>query len=64
MGVDEAKLGAMLAQSVVDVLVNRKPISSIPVKIDPDPTICINEGMMKSLGLKFPDAILKRAVFY
>ncbi len=64
MGVDEAKLGAMLAQSVVDVLVNRKPISSVPVKMDPDPTICINEGMMKSLGLKFPDAILKKAVFY
>jgi putative tryptophan/tyrosine transport system substrate-binding protein len=64
MGVDEAKLGAMLAESVVDVIVNRKPISRVPVKIDPDPTICINEGMMKSLGLKFPDAILKKAVFY
>jgi len=64
MGVDESKLGAMLAESVVDVLVNKKPLSRVPVKMDPDPVICINEGMMKSLGLKFPDTVLKKAIFY
>jgi putative ABC transport system substrate-binding protein len=64
MGVDESKLGRMLAESVVDVIVNRKPVSRVPVKMDPDPAVCINQGMMKSLGLKFPDAVLKKAVFY
>ena len=63
MGVDEAKLGRMLAESVVEVIVNRKPISRVPVKIDPDPAVCVNQGMMKSLGLKFPDAVRKKQYF-
>lgn len=64
IGTDETKLGAMLAQSVVDVLVNKKPISQVSVKMDPAPTICINKAMVKSLGLHFPEAILSKAVFY
>jgi putative ABC transport system substrate-binding protein len=58
---DDIKLGGLLAESVVDVLIKGKPISQVPVKMDLDPKICINEAMMKGLGLKFPDAILKRA---
>jgi putative tryptophan/tyrosine transport system substrate-binding protein len=58
---DDTKLGAMLAESVVDVIVNRKPIAKVPVKMDPNPKLSINEGMMRSLGLQFPDNILKNA---
>lgn len=58
---DDIKLGGFLAESVVDVVIKGKPISLVPVKTDPDPRISINESMMRSLGLKFPDAILKGA---
>lgn len=58
---DDTKLGAMLAESVVDVVVKGKPVSSVPVKMDPDPKITINENMMKALELKFPDSILQKA---
>ena len=58
---DDAKLGKFLAESVVDVVVKGKPVSQVPVKTDPDPRITINETMMNSLGLKFPDAVLKKA---
>ena len=58
---DDIKLGGFLAESVVDVLIKGRPISQVPVKMDPDPKISINEPMMKSLGLNFPDAILKKA---
>lgn len=61
MAADDAKLGGLLAESVVDVIVKGKPISQVPVKTDPDPRISINETMMKSLGLKFPDALMKKA---
>jgi putative tryptophan/tyrosine transport system substrate-binding protein len=58
---DDTKLGAMLAESVVDVVVKGKAISSVPVKMDPDPKITINENMMRGLDLKFPDEILQKA---
>src|SRR5271157_213844 len=58
---EDAKLGGFLAESVVDVVVKGKPVSQVPVKTDPNPRISINESMMKSLGLKFPDALLKKA---
>ena len=59
---DDLKLGAMLAQSVVDVVVHGKPISQVPVKMDAQPKLTVNEGMMRGLGLQFPEAILKEAV--
>jgi putative tryptophan/tyrosine transport system substrate-binding protein len=58
---DDLKLGGMLAESVVDVIVRNKPISQIPVKLDSQPKLTINEGMMKSLGFNFPETILKEA---
>jgi len=61
MAADDAKLGGFLAESVVDVVVKGKPVAQVPVKTDPDPRISINEAMMNSLGLKFPDALLKKA---
>ncbi len=56
---DDEKLGAMLAHSVVDVVIKGTPVSMVPVKMDPHPVLTINEPMMKSLGLSFPDAIMK-----
>lgn len=61
MAADDMKLGGMLAESVVEVVVKGKPIAQVPVKMDPDPKLTINEGMMTSLGLKFPQAILQSA---
>ena len=58
---DDVKLGELLAESVVDVLIKRKPISQVPVKMDVDPKISVNESMMKRLDLKFPEQILKKA---
>ncbi len=58
---DDLKLGGLLAESVVDVVVKGKPISQVPVKMDTDPKIHINGAMMKSLGLNFPETILKKA---
>ena len=59
---DDQKLGRMLAESVVDVVVNGKPVKSLPVKMDTDPKVSVNEAMMKALGLNFPEAIMKKAV--
>ena len=63
MVADDTKLGSMLADSVVDVVINGKPVSKVPVKTDPAPKILINKAMMQDLGLKFPEEILQRAVF-
>ncbi len=57
-------LGRLLAESVVDVLINGKPVSQVPVKTDPDPEIGINEAAMKSLGLTFPPAVMAKAKIY
>ncbi|MEW6348469.1 MAG: ABC transporter substrate binding protein [Thermodesulfobacteriota bacterium] len=56
---DDEKLGAMLAHSVVDVVIKGKPVSKVPVKMDPAPKLTINEPMMRSLGLQFPETIMK-----
>ena len=45
----------------MDVVVNKKPISQVPVKMDPNPQLIINEGQIRVLGLKFPDTIMKNA---
>jgi len=58
---DDVKLGSMLADSVVDVVINRKPVSKVLVKTDPEPKILINQSMMQGLGLQFPQAILEKA---
>lgn len=54
-------LGAMLAQSVVDVVVKGKPVSQVPVKMDPDPQLIVNVKMMNALGLEFPSDLMAKA---
>jgi putative tryptophan/tyrosine transport system substrate-binding protein len=58
---NDLKLGTMLAQSVVDVVVKGKPISQVPVKMDSEPKIAVNEAMKKGLGLTFPERILQNS---
>jgi putative tryptophan/tyrosine transport system substrate-binding protein len=58
---DDLKFRAMLAQSVVDVVIHGKPVSQVPVRLDPQPKLTVNEGMMRGLGLQFPEAILTGA---
>jgi putative ABC transport system substrate-binding protein len=59
--VDQIKQGQMLAESVAAVLVKGQPISRVPVLMESNPKVVINEASMRVLGLKFPDAILKDA---
>ena len=61
LSADDWKLGTMLADSVISVVVDGKPVSEVPVKMDEDPKLLINEPMAKTLGLKFPEQIMKRA---
>ena len=63
MVADDVKLGSMLADSVVEVVVKRKPISQVPVKTDPAPKVLINQAMMQGLDLKFPQEVMNKAEF-
>ncbi len=62
MAADDVKLGRMLAESVVDVVVKGKPVSEVPVKTDPEPHIIVNTSMMKALGLTIPEELAKKVV--
>jgi putative tryptophan/tyrosine transport system substrate-binding protein len=55
LAADDFKLGSLLADSVFDVVVKGKPVSQVPVRMDPDPRISINDSIVRTLGLKFPD---------
>lgn len=63
MAADDVKLGRMLADSVVDVVVEGKAISQVPVKMDPDPKLVINKTALNNLGIKIPDDMRSRAEF-
>jgi putative ABC transport system substrate-binding protein len=58
---DDEKLGKMLAQSVIDVLIKGKPIKDVPVKFDPEPVFYLNGNTYKKLGLEIPPKILGAA---
>ncbi|MFH1768800.1 MAG: ABC transporter substrate binding protein [Candidatus Omnitrophota bacterium] len=55
------KLGHMLAQSLVDVVIKGKIIKDVPVKFDPAPKVSINIETANRLGIKIPYDILKEA---
>lgn len=61
LAADDEILGGMLAESVVDVVVKGKPVSQVPVKMDPDPKVIINQSIVQLMGLKFPDEIVQKA---
>ena len=58
---DNVKLGGMLAESVVDVILKNKAIKDVPVKTDPKPQLLINIAAAKRLGLEIPFEILEAA---
>lgn len=62
MAADDTKLGQMLADSVVDVVVRGLPISRVPVKMDASPLVLVNESVMQSLGLALPATMAKRVL--
>lgn len=58
---DDVKLGYMLAQSLVDVIINGKPIKEIPVKVDPKPKFYVNAKTAQKIGAEIPFEILESA---
>lgn len=58
---DDNKLGAMLAESVIDVVIKGKAIKDVPVKTDPKPQLLINVLSAKRLNLEIPFEILETA---
>lgn len=61
LAADNEKLGRMLADSVISVLVDGKAISEVPVKLDPDPVFILNMTMVKKLGITVPDDVAAMA---
>ena len=59
LAVDDVKLGTMLAESVLDVLVRGIPISRVPVKTDPHPRLVVNSERLAALGLSVPTELLR-----
>lgn len=60
LAANDEKLGKMLAESVVEIVVKGTPISKVPVKLDTDPMIIVNRSMVSALGLTIPEAVLRR----
>ena len=58
---DDKSLGYMLAESVVAVLKDGKPIKAVAVKVDPDPKFYVNAKTAEALKLEIPFAILETA---
>lgn len=58
---DDNKLGYMLAESVVAVLIKGKSIADVPIKVDPDPKFFLNATTAQQLGIDVPYDILSTA---
>jgi putative tryptophan/tyrosine transport system substrate-binding protein len=58
---DDVKLGRLLGESLIDVLIKGKPIKEVPVKIDTKPKLYISTDTAEKLGVKIPFAVLKAA---
>jgi putative ABC transport system substrate-binding protein len=58
---DDEKLGRMLAQSLVDVVVKGMAIGTVPVKVDPKPLFYVNAKTAQKIGVEVPFEILQAA---
>ena len=58
---DDQKLGYLLAQSVVQVLLKGKAVKDVPVKVDPQPKFFINAKAVERLGVEVPYNIIEAA---
>ena len=55
------KMGRILAKSIIDVLVNGKSVSEVPVKMDEEPKLYLNMETAKKLEIEIPLNILRFA---
>ena len=60
---DDVKLGKILAESLVDVLVNGQDINQILIKSDPSPVFFINKKTLEKFGYTLPTGIKRRAAY-
>ncbi len=58
---DDVKLGRMLAESLISVLLEGKKISDVPVKTDTNPLFMVSIPIMNKMRLKIPDNIMQDA---
>lgn len=58
---DDKKLGRMLADSMIDVLIKGKAIKDVGVKMDPEPTLLINMTTAQKLEIEPPAELLSIA---
>ncbi len=58
---DDHRLGRLLADSIVEVVVNGKAISDVPIKMDPEPILVINMTSAIELQLEIPAELLSVA---
>ena len=59
---DDVHLGALLAESVRDVLIRSRSISGVPVKADPSPSLSVSKSACARLGLSLPDDLRATAL--
>ena len=60
---DDEKLGAMLAESVCEVLGGRS-VAEVPVKTDPEPRFLIDRRRMVALGIELSPELQAMATDY
>ncbi len=58
LSADDVKLGRMLAKSIIDVVINRKPVRTVPIKYDQHPKLFINIDVIRKEGRQVPFDIL------
>jgi putative ABC transport system substrate-binding protein len=61
LSANDVKLGRMLAESIISVLVNGTPIYKLAVKVDDNPKLIINIRKAEELGITIPLDVLSVA---
>jgi putative ABC transport system substrate-binding protein len=58
---DDEKLGRMIAEEVIEVLVKKKPVKDVPFRFDTEPIFYLNGKTYTRLGLEIPAGVLGAA---
>jgi putative ABC transport system substrate-binding protein len=58
---DDEKLGRMIAEQVIEVLVKKKPMKDVPFRFDTEPVFYLNGKTYTRLGLEIPAGVLGAA---